>query len=321
MFDDPPTQNDHAGPGGPDSHGVDTAHIVDNIDAQPLRGGAVGVEVEHIAQGAVGQGGTKDRDVVPSSPVQNRVLVVDFAAETFNDLAGGPMQLVLLIASLQGLLLGGLLFLQHLIQDGDQPIFKCTVVAVRDDEVADAVQSFGTQPSARGGKGAHVGGSQAFNEIFLHSASRGDNGGDVTVADQVADGVSKPGGDEVGGVSEKDGGLLAGLRMTVGLLYRGIARLATLLDHSMPRMVGRQDANHLVDDAGGFRDRTALKPGVFHVVHHLGDRDVPALEPVKVDAADLVCPLRHGFRGDQHGIGDRRGRGIARGGVLCGHGC
>lgn len=102
------------------------------------------MKIQHITQRTVGQSGAEDGDVVARGPVENRVLVVDFPTQPLNDAAGCPVQFVLLITGLSALVLGGLLFLQHLIEYRDQPILKGTVVVVRHEQIANAIQSLGS---------------------------------------------------------------------------------------------------------------------------------------------------------------------------------
>lgn len=111
VLDNTTTQDDHAGPGSSHSHGVDTAHIIYNVNPQSLWGRLKGVEVEHVAQGAISQSWTEYGDSIPGGPVQDRILVVDLTTQTLGDAAGCPVQLVLRIPCLPSLLFGRLLFL------------------------------------------------------------------------------------------------------------------------------------------------------------------------------------------------------------------
>ena len=48
------------------------------------------MEVEHVAEGAVGEGGAEDGDGVAVGPVEDGRFVGDFGAEAGDDGAGGP---------------------------------------------------------------------------------------------------------------------------------------------------------------------------------------------------------------------------------------
>lgn len=73
-------------------------------------------------------------------------------------------------------------------------------------------------------------------------------------------------------------------------------------------------SHHLVDDTGSLSDRTALEAHVSHILDHLGDRDISALEFIKVYSTHFLCSLGHGARGDENRLG-RRGGG--RGSAHC----
>lgn len=52
------------------------------------------MEVEHVAQRAVREGGAEDRDGVSVRPVEDRGLVVDFGPQARDDGARGPDEAV-----------------------------------------------------------------------------------------------------------------------------------------------------------------------------------------------------------------------------------
>jgi len=85
------------------------------------------VEVEHIPQAAVGEGGGEDGDIVFISPVEDRFLMLgmlaDFLAETRDYGAGGPDER-------EGGGKGGFLLGEHGGEDWDDPVFEETVVVV-----------------------------------------------------------------------------------------------------------------------------------------------------------------------------------------------
>ena len=97
--------------------------------------------------------------------------------------------------------------MEHGVEDGDYPVFEGAVVAVGDYEVADSVHTFGSKTGSRRGEGSEVGVSEAFDEVFFHSAGRGDDGGDMVMLNEVAECFTKSGRDQIGRVAEEYGGL------------------------------------------------------------------------------------------------------------------
>ncbi|KUI62102.1 hypothetical protein VP1G_11379 [Cytospora mali] len=114
--------------------------------------------------------------------------------------------------------LAGLLLLEHLVHDRDNPVFKSAVVGVGHNQVTNAVQTFGAQVLPHGAEapGGQVGVAQALDEVLLDAAGGGDDGGDVAVLDEVAQDAAQAGRDEVGGVAEEDGGPVARVRVAPG---------------------------------------------------------------------------------------------------------
>ena len=221
------------------------------------------MEVEHVAEGAVGEGGAEDRDAVSVGPVEDGGFVGDFGAEAGDDGAGGPDEAVLWVVG--GGLVGfggGFLLGEHGVEDWDDPVLKGAVVAVGHDEVADAVHAFLPQVGAVGAEGGEIGGSEAFDQIFFDAAGRRDNSGDVTVLDKVAEGGAEARGDEIGGVAEEEGRFGAGFWVT--------------------------EAAHVVDDADGVGDSAGLETHIFHIGDELGNGDVAVAVVVEIDARDLL---------------------------------
>lgn len=181
-------QNDHAGPLGPNGHGIDGADILHDIDAQLAWRRLESVKVEHIAQAPVRQGRAEDGDIVLGRPIADGRLVIDLPAQPADDLARRPAHGVRRVSSI-------LLLVQHGVQDGHDPVFEEAVVGVGHDEVADAVHALGAQGGAVGGEGAEVGGREALDEVFLDAAGCRDDGGDVSVLSEVAEGFAQAGGD------------------------------------------------------------------------------------------------------------------------------
>ena len=166
VLDDAAAQDDHARPLRTHGDGVDLADVLDNVDAQLLGRRLERVEVEHVAQAAIGQGGAEDGDVVLPGPVVDRLLVVDLLAQTVDHLARRPVHGFVRLLAL--LLLG-----QHGVEDGQHPVLEGAVVVVGHDEVADAVEALCAQAGAGGGEVAQIGGPQALDEVLLDAAEIG----------------------------------------------------------------------------------------------------------------------------------------------------
>ena len=211
------------------------------------------------------------------SPVEDGGLVGDFSAEAGDDGAGGPDEAVVWVvgACLVGFG-GGFLLREHGVEDRDDPVLKGTVVAVGHDEVADAVHAFFPQVGALGAEGGKIGGGKAFDQVLFDAASRRDNGGDVAVLDEVAEGGAEARGDEVGGVAEEDGRLGAGLWVP--------------------------EAAHVVNDADGVSDGAGLETHIFHVGDEFGNGDVTVRVVVEVDARDLLDVGGDGGGGLEDGV-------------------
>lgn len=194
-------RNLHAGTVSSHSDIVDLLDIVHNVHAE--LGALVGVKVHHIAERAVGQRGTKHRDVVLVGPVVHRVLVVDLLAEAVDHGGGSPAGAV------------GHLLVGHGVQDGVHPVFKEAVILVGHNEVAEPVDALSAQLSAVQLEVAHVSGSQALDKVLLNAASSGHNRLHQIVLHKELDGLSHAGGDQVAGVRQEDGafGVLAILRV------------------------------------------------------------------------------------------------------------
>nr|POE65042.1 hypothetical protein CFP56_34710 [Quercus suber] len=253
MLDDPASQHNHARPLRTHRDGVDAADVLDDVDLELVWRGLEGVEVQHVAQTAVGQGGAEDRDVVPVRPVIHGGLVVDLLAQAGDDFARGPVQGLLLV-------LGRLLLLQHPVQDGDDPILERAIVAVGNDEVADAVHALLPQACAVGREGAQVGGGQAFDEVLLDPARGRDDGGDVSMLDQPAERLAEAGGDQVRGVTQEDGGAVA---------RRGIA-----------------PQSHAIHDPCRLPDGGRLEAHAGHAIDQVGDGQVAIGACIEVETLD-----------------------------------
>ena len=198
VLDDAAAQDDHVGAFGVQGEVVERADVARDGDVEDGGGGAVGVEVEHVAEGAVGEGGAEDGDGVAVGPVEDGGFVGDFGAEAGDDGAGGPDEgfgaaaVVVVVVGLGGgggllLVFGEFLLGEHGVEDGDDPVFKGAVVAIGHDEVTDAVETPFAQAGAVGGKGGQVGGCEALDQVLLDAAGRRYNGGHVAVLHEVAD--------------------------------------------------------------------------------------------------------------------------------------
>ncbi len=311
MFNNPTSEDDHACPDGMDGHGVDLTDVFYDVDFQMERGGLVRVEVEHITYTPVCEGGAEDGDVVLIAPVVDAPLVVDLLAQTVDDLAGGPVDGLLGV-------LGGLLLLEHGGEDGHDPVLKEAVVVIRDDEVADAVQALCAQGGARRGELAEEGGAQAFDEVFLNAAGGGDDGGDVGVLGEVAQGAAEARGDEVAGVAEEDGGLCIGFRVAPGSLggvlvgegeitgYWGLFWSNRKRENGGERGMNisnmRGGAYHVVDNPDGLSNGAGLEPHMVHAGHQIIDGNCSAGELVEIKLFDLLGAYRHFVRRHEDSI-------------------
>ena len=197
------------------------------------RGRLEAVEIKHIAKTTISKGGTEDRDVVLGGPVADGALVVDLQAETADELAGCPAEVLVAIiiivaitsmlgvsVSVVGASVGVTLLLlgKQAVQDRNQPVLERAVVVVWDDEVADPVHALFAQSRAGHAEGAEVRLGQAFDEVFLDAAGRRHDGGDVLVLDEVADRLAQAGRDQVRRVAEEDCRFGAGVGVTPCLL-------------------------------------------------------------------------------------------------------
>lgn len=177
-------------PSLPSLHGliVDTTDVLHDIQhkAWPL----VVVEVQHVANGAIGDGRGEDRNVVEVGPVANRCGVVDFLPKAMDHLGGTPHNSILL------------LLVMHAVQDWHQPVLKETIVVVRSQQVAYSVEAPGTQISPRQSKVSQVCGSEAFDDVLLNASSSSDHDLHHAVLHQEADGFTHTTTDHIGGVGE-----------------------------------------------------------------------------------------------------------------------
>ena len=71
VFHQSTAEDDHVGTLGVDGEVVELAYVAGDGDVEDRGGGAEGVEVEHVAQGAVGEGGAEDWDGVLVGPVED----------------------------------------------------------------------------------------------------------------------------------------------------------------------------------------------------------------------------------------------------------
>ena len=291
VLDEAAAEDDHTSALGVDGDVVEGADVAGDGDVKDGGGGAVRVEVEHVAEGAVGEGGAEDGDAVAGRPVEDGAVVGDFRAQAGDDGARGPDEAVV---RGRGRAMGRFLLGEHGVEDGHEPVFEGAVVAVGDDEVADAVEALGAQGGAVGAEGGEVGRREAFDEVFFDAAGRGHDGGHVRVLDQVAQGGAQARGHEVRGVAEEEG--------------RFGARF------------GAPVAAHVVDDAHGLGDGAGLEACVGHVGDEFRDGDVPVGVVVEFDAGDWLGvggDWGGGFEDGVCGEGGSLGGWLVVGGCRC----
>ena len=106
-------------------------------------------------------------------PVVYRFLIIDLFAKPVDKCARGPnlTRLVLL--------------LEHLVEDGHEPVLELAVVVVWHNEVSDAVHPTATEGRAVEGKVREVGLAEAFDEVLLDPACGGDECTNVLVFDEM----------------------------------------------------------------------------------------------------------------------------------------
>ncbi len=241
VLDEPAAEHNYASAARVHGERVDAADVADNVNAQAARRGAEGVEVEHVAEAAVGQRGAEDGDAVARGPVAHGRRVGDLAAEAMDDLAGRPddaasafpaavaftiaaaigiitifvfffaVILVMVVDAIYGLAIGGggggaFLLVQHAVEDGYDPVLKGAVVAVGHVQVADAVDAALAQRGARMAReGAQVRRRQALDQILLDAAGCRHDGRHVPMLHEVAKRLAQARRDEVRCVAEEDG--------------------------------------------------------------------------------------------------------------------
>lgn len=96
-----------------------------------------------------------------------------------------------------------LLLFEHLIQDRHNPILKLTVVFVGNKEVPDPIHPLLPQLRAVEVEIPKVRGSKTLDEILFDAACGRDDRFDMSVFDEMADGFTEAGGDEIRRVSEE----------------------------------------------------------------------------------------------------------------------
>lgn len=239
VLDHAAPQNDHTRTLGPHRQRIDLANILDNIHPQLRRRRLERVKVQHIPQTPIRQRRAEHGDIILPRPVIHRPLVVDLPPQPVNDLARRPAKLG--VRPPRRLLLG-----EHRVEDRHHPVLEGAVVGVGHDEIADAVEALGAQRGAGGVEGGEVGRAEALDQVFFDAAGGGDDGRDVPVLDEVAEGAAEAGGDEVGGVAEEDCGFFGRGWVSPGALggvlvwgecFGGVRRTMSL----MMRMASHMD--------------------------------------------------------------------------------
>jgi hypothetical protein len=177
------------------------------------------VEVEHVAERAVGQGGAEDGDVVLweegigkagsdkrsaskiqseekrthlVAPIVNRLLIVDLLSQPPDNVTRRPNH-----ALLPDLVLPSLLLLHHPVQDRQHPILKRAIVRVRHNEIPNPIHALAPQlpPLFLEPLRGEVGLPEALDKVFFDAAGGGDEAGDEGVFDEVEDDFAQAGGD------------------------------------------------------------------------------------------------------------------------------
>ena len=104
------------------------------------------MKVQHVPQTAISQRRAKDRNVVLVSPIAYGSLIVDFSAQPMDDGARRPHEWHIGLP-------GCFLLFEHPVEDWDDPVFKSTIVAVRDDEVPNPIHALRPQFGSKRRKG------------------------------------------------------------------------------------------------------------------------------------------------------------------------
>ena len=190
MLHNASAKDDHASPFRPNSNSVDFADVLDDVDAKLLRGGLEGVKVEHVTETPISESRAEHRNVVLPGPVVHGSLVIDLLSKPVDNFTRRPMKWFLVLST-------RLLFCEHFVQDGHHPIFEGAIIAVRDEQVADAVHTLLAERSAGSSEGSQIRWRKTLDEIFFDATRSSHDGRDVLVLNEPSQGLAKARGDQV----------------------------------------------------------------------------------------------------------------------------
>ena len=118
------------------------------------------MKIEHVSDGAVGEGRTEHGYLVLGRPIVNGALVLDLLSQPLDHLGGRPHDPLFLLLA------------HHPVEDGHDPVLELAVVVVGDEEVAYAIDSFLAEALPAEGKVSEVGWCQALwgehEQIVIH---------------------------------------------------------------------------------------------------------------------------------------------------------
>ncbi len=244
-------QNDRARVHREQAHQVHALDVLDQVELEARV--RERMKEQGVADGSVGHGRTKHRNVVLVAPVVDRLFIVDLLAHALDELRRRPVGALLPLLN------------QALVQDLQQPRLEQTVVVVRHEHVADAVEAVLARLHSVVLVVAQVGRLHALHKVLLDAASGCHDTIDHVVLDQVEDALAHTARDHVRRVAEKDG--------AVGALHARVVRV--LREHVLVEVLegarggrhvrvleidGRELArDHLVDLLDGLREARRLE--------------------------------------------------------------
>ena len=78
-----------------------------------------------------------------------------------------------------------LLFGEHSVKDGSEPVLEFAVVIVWDDEISDPIHAFSSEIGAIQVEFCEIGLSKTLDEVLLDASSGGDDSSDVLMFDKM----------------------------------------------------------------------------------------------------------------------------------------
>ncbi|KAB8342790.1 hypothetical protein FH972_022388 [Carpinus fangiana] len=162
----------------------------------------------------------------------------------------------------------------NVLVDVDVQPTRARAVRVEEEHVAEAAVR---QRGAEDGDvvARRPGGAEALDEVLFDAAGGGDNAGDVTVLDKVAQDLAQAGGNQIGCVAEEDG-------------------------RARSRVGGVAPGDHAVDDADCFGDGGGLEACRGHGGYDGIEGGLVGGEGVEVQAVDLGSSIGHWGRRLEH---------------------